>query len=111
MLLCNSCGVQLDSTDVQMNRKLKGRNAVLVFVSSCLERRATNMYLRYAGTLDIFAKALEGSEARKKKKHIKAHTNRQGERKDRKTVGKTEQKTELALNELHNTLSLTRTYS
>lgn len=73
MLLCNSCGVQLDSTDVQMNRKLKGKNAVLVFVSSCLERRATNMYLRYAGTLDIFVKALECSEARKKKhtsKHI-----------------------------------------
>jgi len=73
----------------QMNRKLKGRNAVLVFVSSCLERRATNMYLRYAGTLDIFAKALEHSGARKKT-HIKAHSNRQGERKDRETVRKTE---------------------
>lgn len=38
----------------------------------------------------------------KKIENIKAHTNKQGEKRDRETVGKTEQKTKLAENELHN---------
>ncbi len=49
----------------------------------------TNMYLRYAGTLDIFAKALKHSEAMEIEQEKKTPKHIQIGRERKETVGKT----------------------